>query len=302
MRAITPLVLLLTLCLFAAGCPDQDGQSTEVQPQTLSTPDAEPAAIPVEQPAANDTPPLRIWADPAFEVPLKALADDFQARYAPGYELRLIERGELLDLIAEGIAELPDVFVIAERGLLTALTEASLADETSARTFAGDRLVVARRPGETWASATLFDLHRLFFEGFGLADPGTALGYYSDQALISEGVRPRIEERLKLQPSIRALEVALAHDTVQIIMVYASTVVQADNLEVVLVVGEDLHEDIRYLAVAGAGRFDRPGVMDLLRFLAEDDEVQVKLAGYGLVDRETAMVEDRARTPTKTMR
>jgi hypothetical protein len=33
--------------------------------------------------------------------------------------------------------------------------------------------------------------------------------------------------------------------------------------------------------------------MALLRFLAEDEEIQLKLGGYGLVDRQTALVEDR---------
>jgi ABC-type molybdate transport system substrate-binding protein len=126
-----------------------------------------------------------------------------------------------------------------------------------------------------------------------LASTDTALGYYSEEALISAGGRPRIADRISHHDSIDKLLSALDQDEVQLAMVFASTITQRGDLDVMLIVPEDLHEDIRYKAAAAASVSADPSVVDFLRFIAEDADIQQKLNGYGLLDRAGALEETR---------
>jgi molybdenum ABC transporter molybdate-binding protein len=269
MRWLIPLIIML------AGCPQ-----AEKQTQTSSVPAAEQRA-------------LTVWADPALSVPLEALTADFTKLHRPGLDVRYVEREELLEAVDGGEpADPPDVYLFADQRVLETFREAGAVDESSTRTFAGDRLVVACRLDEGWKTASLFDVYKLRFTGFGLAGENTSLGHYSAQALHSEGVRSRIEKRIVSFSSLDKLLAGLADDEVQLMLVFASTVTQRTDLQAILIVGEDLHEDIRYVA-ASSGQRNDPAVIEFLRFLAEDEDVQQKLMSYGLIGRTDALVENR---------
>ncbi|MCH7472503.1 substrate-binding domain-containing protein [bacterium] len=272
-------LLACILLALAAGCPKSADRQTAADGSAA---------------AGNTGEPLSIWADPALAAPLEDLADEFAARHAPGYTVRYMERGELLGLLEDGQAmHAPHAYIIADPVVYEALRKSGAIDESSARTFAGDRLAVVHREGENWMSPTLFDIYRLRYTWFGVGEQSTSAGYYSEQALVSEGVRPRIEKRIKSYGSTKTLLEALAADEVQLAMVYTSTAAQAGGIEVMLIAGEDLHEDIRYRVIAAAGRGADAAVGELLRFLAEEDEVQAIFNGYGLLGRKSALMEDR---------
>ena len=277
------LPLLMLLCV--AGCPS-GGKQPASAPSTASGGAAPPQARNAQQPVA-------ICADPALKVPLEALAADFKTLYPAGYTIRYLERGDLLipltaspPLLPE---PLPDVFVLADAKALEALRNMGAIDELTSRTFAGDRLVVVKRSGEEWKSATLFDVHRLRFKLLAQGSDHTALGYYTRQALIAEGCEQRLEDRIQRYPKTPEVLQSLCDGKTDLAIAFASNVAQAEGVETMLLVGSDMYEEIRYLAVAGTNSAAAPGVQELLRFLAEDPAVQQKWQGYGLLDRSTAM-------------
>ncbi len=285
--------LILFMCvLLLAGCPQH------LKPSEPGSAAATPAgAAPAAKPGASIPPvaaggeALEIWADPLLAPVLEALAPDFKLIYAPGYRLVLKERGELLDnLRQEGGPALPDV-ICADAGVITEYKTKQAVEEPTLRTFAGDRLVLAERPGFGYQSPSLYDIYQLRFTALGLGETSTLAGYYGEQALISEGAMRHVAERVKRYPATAALVDALNQDKVQAILITASAAA-VGGVSAWLLIGEDLHEDIRYQAAASSRTNATPGVTELLRFLAEDAGVQATLEGYGLVRREVALEEN----------
>jgi len=289
--------ILLALCLLAAGCPAKQ-QSSAKQPSTSGTSTAAPGA---GSSANTQTAPVTVWADPALKVPLEALAPGFKAQYPAGMYVTYVERGELLRPLVEkpprALDSPPEVFIIADRKAFEMLRSSQSIDEVTARTFAGDRLVVVHRPGENWASPSLFDIYKLRFEVLATGSDGTSLGYYTRQALISDGVAQRVADRIKrfdtTQQVARAVAGSnhLAGGEAELAILYASTAAQAAGTETMLLIGDDLHDAIRYQAVAGKDCAARPGVQELLRYLAEDPQVQQTLGSFGLINRQSAIKE-----------
>ena len=281
--------LILCVCaVLLAGCPQQEQKAdgASASPAVSGTVAQPPPAV-----DSKDGAPVEVWADPALVPVLDVLAEDFKAIYPPGYTVEAKERGDLLaHLGEEGEPAMPAVLCADGKALEPYCTQGHAEAETL-RTFAGDRLVLAERPGTGYKSPSLFDIYELRFEKLGLGEPETLAGYYGEQALISEGVMNRITDRVERYPATAALIDALKLDEVDVILLPASAAA-VNDVSAWLLIGEDLHEDIRYQAAAGKDQQDSPGVAELLRFLAEDDEVQNKLEGYGLVRRETALVEN----------
>jgi molybdate transport system substrate-binding protein len=270
--------LALCLMLLAAGCPrPQSG------PAGSSAPPAKPAAVKTG---------LVVWADPALQVPLEALLAG-SGQLEAKLNLEWKERGEVsdaLDALAQGQAPAwPDVFILADVRLLGRLREAGVIDESTGRTFAGDRLVLIQQRGAHWQSATLFDIYRLRFEHLAVGSDRTAAGYYGQQALVSDGLGQRLESRLLHVDTTGGIATALTSGKAQLALVFASLAAHTQGVETTLLIGTDLHEDIRYQAVAAAGRTGQPGAQQLLRLLAEDAAFQQQLQGYGLLDRKNAM-------------
>ena len=278
-------LLIAATALAVSGCP-----SAKNNDQAPASPAADTAAEP-----AVSTWELVVWADPLLETPLAALQADFRAQYGGGYSMLFLERGELLSRATAGDAASPppDVFITADTPTPTALREAGVTDEVTARTFAGDSLALVQPAGQGYASGTLFDIYKLRFEHLAVGAEETAVGYYARQALITEGGFKRVEDRLKPFARTTELLASLSGGESPLAIITKSQFVQSDGLALVLLVSERLHEDIRYQAVAARGRGADAGVLALLRFLAEDEQIQLKLAGFGLIDRQTAMVEDR---------
>jgi ABC-type molybdate transport system substrate-binding protein len=279
-------IILCACLLLLASCPQQ--------PRPAASPDA---ANPASQPGAkikpvtNTGPALTVWADPALLPALEALAPEFKKIYSAGYTLEPVERGDLLARLDHtGGTALPAV-ICADQLVVEQYSAKQQLVDSSRRTFAGDRLVLAERPGQGYAAPSLFDIYELRFKQFGLGEPGTLAGYFGEQALISEGGFDRIKDRVKRYPSSTALVDALKLDVVQVILVPDSSAA-VNEISAWLAIGEDLHEDIRYQAAASTGHDTEPGVPELLRFLAEDDAVQSQLEGYGLVRREMALIEN----------
>lgn len=276
--------------LLLTGCPaaqhdDQAPARTGAQ--------AAPEAAAAKPPAA--TRKLTVWADPLLEVPLTALKADFTAKCGGSYDLLFVERGELLDQAKTAQAEtaLPDIFITADGRTLRALLAAGLVDEPTARTFAGDSLALVQLAGGRFVSGTLFDVYKMRFDHLAVGTESTAVGFYTHQALVTEGCFPRLEDRLLTFDRTADLLDSLTSGQSMIGIITKSQFVQSQGLDLMLLISERLHEDIRYQAVAARGRGSNDSVMALLRFLAEDEQVQLKLQGYGLSDRQTALIEDK---------
>jgi molybdate transport system substrate-binding protein len=245
-------------------------------------------------PSQDTEKPLIVWADPLLKVPLVAINEVFSELYSPGLTPVYIERGDLLARFAgDGPSTLPDVFITADTATMAVLSQGGYANESTARTFAGDRLVLVQQPEKGHKTPTLFDTYRLRFDALGLGAEKTAVGRYAEQALVTDGCFNRLEERLqRFDGTSNALD-ALVADEVQLAIVTASQAAQQQGVEVILLIGEDLHEDIRYQAAASAESASNPAVQQLLMLLAEDDAVQELLTGYGLLDRELALQETK---------
>jgi molybdenum ABC transporter molybdate-binding protein len=279
--------VIIFAALAVAGCPRP--QSNERQ----STPP--PAAAAADEPAVIDGPQLVVWTDPLLAVPLAGLEEDFRQLYGGGYAVLSVERGDLLERLGDGeaLVEPPDVYVVVDMEALNALNEAGITDPATARTFAGDTLALVQPSDKGYATETLFDIYKLRFDHLAVGAENTTVGYYARQALITEGCFNRLEDRLKYFDRTDDLLKSLATDASPLGIITRSQFVQTDGLDLVLLISERLHEDIRCQAVAAAGHGDNAGIMALLRFLAENEAIQLKLGGYGLVDRQTALVEDR---------
>jgi ABC-type molybdate transport system substrate-binding protein len=187
-----------------------------------------------------------------------------------------------------------DALLYTGESVNSLLLEKDAIDAQSARTFAGDKLVLVCRPELGYQSATLFDVYRLRFKSFGVCDPAVnALGIYSEQALVSDGLKPRIEDRLQVLATPDELIAGLQNQSLDVVVLYASTAASTPGLKSFMAVGEDLHEDIQWKLAAAKGRSADPAVQKLLVFLSENEAVQAKYEAFGLVPRKLALVEEK---------
>lgn len=250
------------------------------------------------KPPSESTRPLLIWTDPALATVLQSLSEKFKAQYAPSYTLAFVDKGDLLRTLAsisDGSApQVPDVYVYTGQEIHSALVNAKAIDEATARTFAGDRLVLACRSEDGYTAQTVFDISKLRFKSCGVADPAECmLGIYTDQAMISDGLKDRISDRLSTLASGDELVNGLNDKSLDVAFIYASQAAQSRTLKAAVLVDEGLHEDVQYKAAAASGRGADKAVMDLLTFLAEDAGIQADLESYGFTSRATAIVEDK---------
>lgn len=279
---------IILVALFGLSCPKGtpgNGGEQVRKPQQASPEESK------SQPFAGT---LTAWADPLLMVPLEAVGADLDKWYGIKLELTPVDRGELFERIETGgLDNLPDVFLVGHPDLFTGLREAGLIDEQDTRTFAGDRLVVVQKRGTGLRVRDLFKMYKLYFEAFGLGEDTTTAGFYGYQALLTCGVHKRIEDRLVLLPSTQAIIDAVEGGEVELAIMAVSSATQTPGLEVLHVVDETFHEDIRYLAIPARGTSANPTVTEFLRLLAEDAGVQHSLMGYGLLDRAAAMEETK---------
>jgi len=302
MRQLSVLALLAALLLLGA-CPSRD---TTDKPGASGPDGADTPSAQGLQQQSPGGPPVRIVADAALTAGLEALESGYKAVHAGGWQLALQERGEMLAAIGPDKSDsaadsAPQVYILADTELLESLRSAKRIDEASLRTFAGDRIVIASRAEETWLPASVFDLGDLRFTALGLGDPqATAVGLYARQALVSDGAYVGLEPRLKPYSSTAGLLSALTsvkdrkvreaeRGEIQLAVLFASLAAQTQGVKVVYAVGADLHEPVRYQAVAAAGHAGDPGVFELLRYLAEDPAVQARLESYGYLSRQAAL-------------
>lgn len=273
-RSFIATIMLALLC----GCPQQ--QASEGQ-----SPDA---AAPARQSSAPRM--LSVVCDPLLTDLLSELQGSLPAE-VKGLELQPLESGELRQRIESG-ADFSgvDAFIFADPAARKALTEAGLLSDPTIRTFAGDRLALICRKGESWHANMLFDIYRLRFKWIGIGSEDTANGFYARQALVSDGVMPRVEDRLSLPGDVATiLSDLLVDENTQLAIVPRSSILGNDELKIMLLLGRDLHEDFLYQAAAASGREDDAAVMALLTGLAEDSQVQELIAGYGFDNRDEAM-------------
>lgn len=279
---------IILVALFCVSCPK--GASQEAASPTKPTKQAKPAVSDARPYAGMVT----AWADPLLLVPLEAVGAELEKWYGIELELTPVDRGELFERVETGkLDNLPDVFLVGHPDLFMALREAGLIDEQDARTFAGDRLVVVQKRGTGLRVRDLFEMYKLYFEAFGLGEDTTTAGFYGYQALLTCGVHKRIEDRLVLLPSTQAIIDSVEAGEVELAIMAVSTATQTPSLEVLHIVDETFHEDIRYLAIPARGTSANPTVTEFLRLLAEDAGVQHSLMGYGLLDRATALEETK---------
>lgn len=280
MRFLIAAALLIPL----AGCPSGGDDSTG----TAGTDGA--AASRADEPAG----PVLVWADPLLSVVLDGVHAEFTERFGPGFTPLYMERGELIARLSETKPpSLPDAFITADQELFTLLRDGGFIVESTARTFAGDRLALVKQAGAGYQTASLFDSYKLRFEQFAIGQESTAIGYYAEQALKSEGCFNRLEDRMVRFDRTADLLAALEEGGRRIGMAFASSAVQNPGMEVMMLVDEERHADIRYQVMLTPGQEANDGAVALLRFLSEEEEIQALLGGYGLLDRDEALIENR---------
>lgn len=302
MRTITTLLfiaLLGLLALSSAGCNKKpaetntgDAASAEGKPADSVTPETA-----VKPPSESDR-PLLIWTDPAMAPVLQELNESFKAQHAAGFSLAFLDKGDLLlnlQNFKDGSApKTPDVYVFTGKEIQQALVDAGAIDEVSLRSCAGDRLVLVSRPDDSYSAPSLFDVSKLRFKTLALVDPGESmLGVFSDQAIITDGLKERVADRLSLLASSDELVDGVMDKSLDVAILYASRAAQTKDLRLVLAIDESLHEDIVWKAAAAQGRSADAAVTKLLAFLAEDAAVQKQYEAYGYTSRTVAMQEEK---------
>lgn len=284
MRLTTLAVIVLAL--LACSCPKNDSASEPVPQQ----PPAAEQAAPRETGVAPDG--IVVYHDPVLGEPLKAFAKKVYIQLAEDLDLQPADLAQLATVMDSPDGPAPQIVIFGYAPALPELVAQGVVVESTARTFAGDRLVLAEKEGTGFSAPTLFDAYRLRFTKLGYLDETTALGKPSHQALVSDGLLARIEGRTETFGVINELFGALLEDRVQLAVLPASLVAQSKSIKPLLVIGEDLHEDIRYIAAATPDNEDDPLVQRLLALLAEDAELQKFFAGYGLLGREAALIDN----------
>jgi molybdenum ABC transporter molybdate-binding protein len=235
---------------------------------------------------------VQVWADPALKGAIEALVEDYKKSQPVGWTVRYLEAGELSAQAASSSAK-PQVILCTANALDALAGKSSLLDPATARTFAGDRLAIVSTREKDKAVASVGDLPLVPFKGLGLGTAETSVGYYAQQALITDGVEQPLREQLQRYSRQAELLTALQEGEVELAFVFASHAAQDAKLHVATVVPEDLHEDIRYQIVAAKGHVEDPAVLALMKLLTEDPAIQQKLGSYGYIDRATALIENR---------
>ncbi|MCB1186307.1 substrate-binding domain-containing protein [bacterium] len=273
-RSFIGIIAILALTMLSS-CP-QSQPATDGQ-----------AAAPARE--ASKPRKLRLVCDPLLVSLLETLEPEL-GNGLKGIELEPLERGELLDKVAAGekFAGV-DAFLFSDPEVRSALSGAGLLSEATMRTFAGDRLALIARKGESWRAESLFDIYRLRFKWLGVGSERTVTGYYAPQALVTDGVMPRVEDRLSHPDTAAAILQELLDNGSQMAIVPRSLIVGNEETKLVLLLPRDLHEDFIYQAAAASGLEDDSSVMALLTGLAENDAVQALIAGYGFDNRDEAM-------------
>lgn len=273
--------------LLAAGCPANPGDSGN----SGASGGGQSVTAPPQEARGSE---LILWADPVLVTALEGLAPAFRKASGGGsYKVLPVERAGLRAWAetgdSAGLAE-PQVLLFAGRDDYLLLLEQQRLDEATARTFAGDRLVVLKPLKTTFVSPSVFDLYKSRFSELVVGDPdSTLLGLITDQALISDGVKRRIADRLRPSGDSRQPAAAPAGTANVLAITFASQSGGAQGAEPMLLIDSGLHEPVHYKAAAASGRGDNPAVVAFLRWLAEDGATQQALGGYGLLDRATAL-------------
>lgn len=272
-----PTLISVIALLLLCACPKQDA----------AAPDGTKAAA---APAVSaDSGKLKILCDPLLLTLLTELEPEFRKGHG-GYVVEGIERGALLTRIGNGDKfEDVDVFAYADPQLGQTLMDAGLLSQASLRTFAGDQLALISRDGESWRSNTLFDIYSLRFKKLSIGSTDTVTGFFAERALISDGVMPRVEDRLSRPGSAAEIVEGLLSGQAEMAIVPRSLVLNLKGVKVALLIDRTLHKDFQYRIAGAAGSEENPEVMALLTLLAEDQAVQTLIGGYGFDNRSEAM-------------
>jgi molybdenum ABC transporter molybdate-binding protein len=263
-----------------AGCPQGPAGG-----KAASTPAAGTAPLQ----GGTPTGALSLWADPVLAAALTGLERDYHAATGGSYQVTPVERGALLEWAKSGDAAdrpAPDVLLFAGNATLAALLAGKRIDEATSRTFAGDRLVVLKPLGSSFEAHKVFDLADLHFQHLAVADPDkTALGFYTQEALQSDGALPRVKSRLQAYPDSTLLPTLPGKDASTLAFAFMSQAGGAAKVEPLLLVDKSLHEAVQYRAAAVAAKGQDAAAQGFLRWLAENDKTQQALGGYGLLSR-----------------
>lgn len=281
---------LVLLMLLACSCPARKAEAPQ-ESVTAQKPAATEKADETKKPKARQT-DLVIWRDPALGEPMKAFSEQVFIKLAKRLDMKDADLADIAAIKDNPPEEMPQIIIFGYAPMLKQFVDDGIIVEESARTFAGDRLVLAEKRGMGYETPSLFDSYKLHFNKLGYLNDSTALGKPSSQALVSDGLLDRIKDRTVEFASIRPLFGALLSGDIELAILPASLVAQSETVSPVLIIGADLHEDIRYIAAATPGNADDPTVQRILRMLAEDDDIQKLFVGYGMLSRKAALIEN----------
>lgn len=276
-------ILALSLALLLIGC-------NEVQQESEPNDDLGH----VKQAAPAQPADMEIWFEPILQAPMKEFAGTAGKSLGLNISLKGVGRVKMTKAaLGEPENSQPQVYIFSGNDVMKELLNSGSIEESTLRTFAGDRLALIQVKDRGYKAHSLFDVYKLRFEGIGVLTPDSAMGKYANQALVSSGANKKLEGLLVEFNSLMQLLEALRQDEVQMAIVPSSIVVQSTDLDPLLIIEEDTHEDIRYQAAAATGYAGDESVVKVLALLAEDEGIQQLFIGLGLVDRRTALVEDK---------
>ena len=211
--------------------------------------------------------PIRIFAAASLTDALAAVVTEFEELH-PGSRV-VPQFGGSSDLARQILAGAPaDLFFSADRRQLDRVASDGLIHDGSRADVLSNELVVVRHRDDADTLDTLSDLEEL--GRIAMADPeAVPAGVYAREYLESQGLWPRLRNKVVPTLDVRGALTAVATGNVDAGIVYRTDAAIEDRVEIVHAVPRDEGPPIAYSLGIVSGR-DRRGVRALHRYLRSD--------------------------------
>lgn len=188
--------------------------------------------------------------------------------------------GKLAQQIQQGAPA--DVFLSADQVRMDMLDEQELIAEGTRADFATNELVLIANKEATFTIDSLEDLPSLPLDKIAIGNPDSvAAGTYAKQALQKKGSwGSSIEDKLFFGKDVHQVLTYVESGNADVGFVYRSDVALEKNIEVILSIDNDLHDDIVYPAGVTSFSENLKKSRDFISFL-QSDEASSILQRYG---------------------
>jgi molybdate transport system substrate-binding protein len=177
-----------------------------------------------------------------------------------------------------------DLFVSANHTQVDALTKEKLADASTAKVVAHNRLVVVLPAGSKLEIKKLADLAGAEVKRLAIAEPGSvAAGEYAAQMLALEKIDGAVKDRLVLGADVRQVLKIVVDSQAEAGIVYATDAkIAGDKVKVALTVDENKHAAIEYPAVVISESKQPAKAKEFLEYLGSEAAAKI-FAEHGFV-------------------